>query len=422
MADVESKLSTASGPTARSAAFRLRVRYRLTPMWGRVLAIFVASRVVTTFIMLAFAAAQPEVPGWVGATPDYFNFATIWDGRWYWVINGSGYPSELPVDDSGNVGENAWAFMPAYPFLLRIFTVIGIPFPVIAPLVSTAFAFGAALLFYRMMSRFLPSGSALFAVALFCFAPLSPILQVAYAESMHLFLLFAALVLLLERRYWLMIPVVVLMSLTRPSGLAFALCLLLHAIHRFVVRRREPFPLKDRVAVVVAGLISALAGVAWPLIAWAVTGSATAYTDTELVWRAGYIGRRELIPFQSWPQGAEFWLHFIGVPDPVDLVLGTTLVVILAAGFGVFLFTPWARRLGVDLRFWLASYAIYLLAVFFPQSSTFRLLMPLAPALGALAVPRSRVFRAVLIVLGVAGQVGWVCIAWWISGVDWSPP
>ena len=88
----------------------------------------------------------------------------------------------------------------------------------------------------------------------------------------------------------------------------------------------------------------------------------------------------------------------------------------------MFLFTPWARRLGVDLRFWLASYAIYLLAVFFPQSSTFRLLMPLAPALGALAVPRSRVFRAVLIVLGVAGQVGWVYIAWWINGVDWTPP
>ncbi len=59
--------------------------------------------------------------------------------------------------------------------------------------------------------------------------------------------------------------------------------------------------------------------------------------------------------------------------------------------------------------------------MFFPQSSTFRLLVPLAPALGALAVPRSRVFRIALIVLGVAGQVGWVYIAWWIDGVDWTP-
>ena len=59
----------------------------------------------------------------------------------------------------------------------------------IAPIVSTVFALGAALLFYLLMARVLPGSAALFAVVLFCIAPLSPILQVAYAESMHLFLL-----------------------------------------------------------------------------------------------------------------------------------------------------------------------------------------------------------------------------------------
>ena len=49
-------------------------------------------------------------------------------------------------------------------------------------------------------------------------------------------------------------------------------------------------------------------------------------------------------------------------------------------------------RLGVDIRLWLGSYALYLLAVFFPQSSTFRLLAPMFPILGALAVPRSRLY------------------------------
>ena len=56
------------------------------------------------------------------------------------------------------------------------------------------------------------------------------------------------------------------------------------------------------------------------------------------------------------------------------------------------------RRLGVDLRFWMLSYSLYLLAVFFPQSSTFRLLMPLSPLLGAVAQPRSRLYRACLVV------------------------
>jgi hypothetical protein len=400
----------------------MRVRYRLTPMWGRVLLIFAASRVVSTVVLLAFAAAQPEVAGWVGRAPSYFEFATIWDGQWYWRINAGGYPSELPVNGAGQVTENAWAFMPAYPFLLRLFTFFGIPFQFIAPLVSTAFAALAALLFYRLMARFLPAGSALFAVALFCFAPLSPMLQVSYAESMMLFLLFAALNLLVERRYWLLMPVVVLMSFTRPSGLAFALCLLLHLIHRFAVRGREPFPVAERWAVIVAGFASALAGLAWPAIAWAATGSLTAYTDTELAWRAGYVGAQHLVPFQAWFQGAEFWLAFVGVPAGWNLALGIPLVLLLVAAFAVFLFTPWARRLGVDIRLWLASYALYLLAVFFPQSSTFRLLMPLAPALGALAVPTNLVYRTAMIVLGVAGQVVWVWMAWWINGYDWSPP
>jgi hypothetical protein len=97
-------------------------------------------------------------------------------------------------------------------------------------------------------------------------------------------------------------------------------------------------------------------------------------------------------------------------------------VVVLVAGFAVFLFTPAVRRLGTDIRFWMLSYALYLLAVFFPQSSTFRLLVPLAPALGAFAIPRSPVYRASLVVLGIAGQVGWLYIAWWVDGLDWTPP
>ena len=103
-------------------------------------------------------------------------------------------------------------------------------------------------------------------------------------------------------------------------------------------------------------------------------------------------------------------------------VLGAVAVVLLVVGFGLFLMTPWARRLGADIRFWLISYSLYLLAVFFPQSSTFRLLVPLAPALGALAVPTSRVFRIALVALGIAGQIVWVYIAWYVNGVDWTPP
>lgn len=386
------------------------------------LAIFVASRVVTTAIFLIVASLQ-HTSDRTGEHPGFIEFANIWDGQWYWSINGSGYPSEIPRTDDGYAQENAWAFMPAYPLLLRLLTVWGVPFPVVAPFVSMVFAAAAALVFFRLMSRFLPTGSAYFATALFLFAPLSTILQVSYAESMHLFLLFTALLLLVDRRYALLAPVVVVMALTRPSGLAFALLLLLHLVHRFATRARDPFPWRERIEVVVVGVVSAISGVAWLLIAWAVTGEFSAYTDTEFAWRRGFGIEGELIPFTPWVQAAEFWFeNWWQLPEPWGLVLGIVAVISLVGGFVGFLLSPWARRLGPDIRSWLIAYALYLLAVFFPQSSVFRLLVPLAPALGALAVPRSRYWRIGLLVAGVVGQLVWTYGVWRADVYDWTPP
>ena len=379
----------------------------------KVLAVFVASRIVTTAIMLSFAARQ-AANAWSGPQPDYLQFAGFWDAHWYYIIAVSGYPTDLPLTEAGDVAENAWAFMPAYPFLTRfVMTLTGLDFAVVSVALSVAFAAGAALVFYRVMIRVLPEGSALFAVVLFCLAPLSPILQVGYAESMHAFLLALALLLLLRRDYWLLLPVVAVMSLTRPSGLAFALALGLHVLHRWFTRRSDPFPGRQVVASVALGLFSVVCGFAWLLVAAAVTGSLTAYTDTELAWRMPYIGYQELIPLTPWFLGAQFW-----VPG----ALGVVLLTLLIAAFVAFLLSPPVKRLGVDMRFWVASYALYLLAVFFPQSSTIRLLLPIFPLLGALAQPRSRVYRVALVLLCVAGQVGWIHIAWWVDGYDWTPP
>jgi hypothetical protein len=187
-----------------------------------------------------------------------------------------------------------------------------------------------------------------------------------------------------------------------------------------VTRRQDDFPLRERIAVVVAGLSSAFFGVVWTLVAWIGTGSPSAYTDTELAWRTGWIGYQELVPFQPWFQGAEWWLSWLGVPNP--WLWGILGMIVLIVAFAVFLLFPPARRLGVDLRLWLAGYAIYLLAVFFPQTSIFRLMMPLAPALGVVAIPRSVVYRVILVALGIVGQVVWVYYCWWVNGYDWSPP
>jgi hypothetical protein len=144
----------------------------------------------------------------------------------------------------------------------------------------------------------------------------------------------------------------------------------------------------------------------------------TAYTDTELAWRAPYIGYGELVPFTGWVSATSFWAPWFRMPQPLLLVaLG-----VFVAGFFAVLLSPWARRIGPDLRYWIASYSLYLLAVFFPQSSVFRLLVPLFPALGVLALPKSVTYRVLLVVLCIAGQWAWVQLGWWVDGRDWTPP
>jgi hypothetical protein len=411
MADTLTRQQPETSPT-------LRQRYALVPWWAKVLVVFALSRVVTTIILLAFAWLQQANP-WTGAHPDYFAFAQIWDGTWYHIVAVSGYPAHLSFDAQGHVEQNAWAFLPAYPFLCGALAAItGLPFSVVGVFVSVGFAAGTALVFYRMLLPQLGSSTALFSVVLFCVAPLSPILQVDYAESMQLFFLACALLYLLRRNYWMIVPFVAFMSFTRPTGLAFALAMGLHVVYRFVTRERDPFRLREVVASVAATIASGILGYAWPFIAGAVTGVPDAYTATELSWRASYVGWGGLVPFQPWIQGAKWWLQWIGSTASVGYVLLAVAVILFAA----LLFTRPVKRLGVDLRIWIASWTVYLLAVFFPQSSVFRLFMPIFPVLGAIAQPRSVAYRIGIVLLLIAGQIGWVFIAYWSNGYDWTPP
>ena len=344
----------ASRPPTRRAR-RVVASPRLRPV-VQVVAIYAAARAFTTLALLVIGTLLDQSSR-AGAAPGFFDYSALWDGQWYWYISAYGYPSTLPLGAAGGVAENAWAFMPLYPAIVTAVAVVtGSAWPVAAFLVSMTFGFGAALVLYRLFRTRLDHGPALFAVAVFAVSPLSFILQMAYAESLQLFLLALALLLVVERRWAWLIAVIPAMALTRPTGLAFALMLALYFIVRWRARDDDGFPARERWWVFALTGLSGIMGFAWLLIAWAATGSLTAYTDTELAWRAGWIGEQHLLPFVAWFQAAPFW---------VGPVLGPFVVVALVAGFAaLLLFVPAVRRLGIEMRLWMASYAIYLVGFF----------------------------------------------------------
>jgi hypothetical protein len=373
------------------------------PRWLALLGIIVLSRIVSTGNLLWFANNQPENP-WTAAQPDLLDFSRIWDAHWYRIIAETGYPTELPRDDSGRVGQNAWAFMPIYPFLVRgLMAFTSAPFALVSVVVSVIAFAGFIVVADRLFRRFLGDSAALAAVAVVAFAPVSPVFQVGYAESLGMLFLATALVGLVERRWWLVALFVPLASLTRPLGVPLALALLIIAL----VNWRQG---RDRLPLFLLTAVAGLSAIAWPVIAAVTTGRPTAYLDTEIAWRRPYIGDEPHTWGTGWWESAQWWFP----ETALWVIAGIALTIVVVAAL------PATRRIGLVPLVWSASYLTYLVVVLFPQSSLFRLMAPMFPLAGVVA--RSRKATVVAIALGIVGQYFWVQWFWAVDDTDWTPP
>ena len=132
------------GVLASSA--RIRVAGREYSWWIVVLAVYAASRVFTTTLMLTlFLAASAGDWHFVSsrADPSFFTFSGSWDASYYRRIAEQGYPTTIPTDGAGNVVQNEWAFLPLFPWIARgLMFVTGLGFYPAAVIVATVF--GAA--------------------------------------------------------------------------------------------------------------------------------------------------------------------------------------------------------------------------------------------------------------------------------------
>lgn len=420
------------------------------PRQIHVLAVWAAATLLTWLLARLGAADTPLTP-WAPASPSWTQHVSFWDSGWYARVWREGYPSVLPVDESGRVAQNAWAFMPGLPLvagmLARVAGALGLggaagagdavdaaaaagaavpdaTFYACAALVSLLASAAAALLADRWLAPRVGSRASLWAVGLAWSAPCALVMQVAYAEALALALTLAALLLVERRRFLAAAPLLACAALTRPVGapLTAALALwwlvttppLASVRERLTVRAPGSWSLSRRESSGLAALTvwAAACTFAWPLAAWVATGRRDAYTATETAWRG---------------EGLPTFLPVLGRSGTwVGTHLGWVLVLAAGAAAVCVLSSRALRSLGPVAWCWCTAYCLYLAAVFDPTTSLFRLLIPLAPAFWALApalAARGTRTLVAAVACGIAGQALWISWVWDLGSVTvhWVP-
>lgn len=405
------------------------LRPALWPWWVQVLVVYALARLVSAGIFLAVASTQaPNL--WTPGSPSYPQYTGgMWDATWYRGIAEQGYPAELPRGADGAVLQNPWAFFPLFPSLVRLVMVTGVGWEVAAPALALVLGALTMLVVHQVVAvGALSAGEAwvaqpdlppdhpaadqrwaqhlpLATVAVLTTSASAPVLQVAYTESLALLLL-AAVLWCIQRRYYLAaMPLVLGLGLTRAVALPLAVAVAAHAVARW----RSP----DRPRIVALLVATVAAGALWPALVALATGELQAFTQTQGAWR----GRREVVPVVPWFDVARWLFGDVGLLLLAAIVAAAVLVVGSAT----------MRSLGPELQWWTAGYLGYLLLAVEPGSSLLRfalLAFPVAAVVAGWALRRRwwRAALASLLLLGVAGQVGWIGLLWrLVPPAGWPP-
>lgn len=385
-------------------------------------AVFVGVRVLMIpAYLVAWHQQGPNRSSYTSGPPDFFTFLSLsWDGYWYHLIATQGYPSTLPMDpQTGAVAQNAWAFYPLYPFLVRGLMWLGPPFQVASVVVALAMGVaGMVVLAFLVRDAAADAvlrrpGLPLLAVAAMSTFPTGATAMLGYSETTALFLILTVLALIHRRQYLFALIPALLLGFARGVALPLVVVVIWHAVQRYHDSRdgRSVFAGSERIKLVLLTVVALVAGVAWPLIAGMVTGVSDAYLLTQSAWR---LGAEATQPFVLMERKLTQW-----VGPAAWVVLGAAAIAIVVVSL-----TQPVRRLGPELQAWGGSYLIYIMAVADLGSSVLRFaLLSITLPLGLVAWSRKRWIQLAMIVLLLALQVVWINRIWVFTGRgDAFPP
>jgi hypothetical protein len=192
-----------------------------------VVAAFSASRVALEAVgLLAFYKFRPHISfahAWNYSDLPWLSIWGVWDTGWYLEVAQQGYDLARRTA-TATPNQANWAFFPAYPMLCRgLAQLLGLPIFSVMVVVSNACFLGALFVVRYGTEAVFGSAAARYTVVLLCFIPGSYVFSSAYPEAMFLLLMASTLV-LVDRRRWLAAGcVAALATLTRNTGIALVL-------------------------------------------------------------------------------------------------------------------------------------------------------------------------------------------------------
>lgn len=260
----------------------------------------IASKVKRGYFLIAIVAfcviSSILIAGHTGENvieikPGFFSALANWDGQWYLTIARKGY---LNAENPG-----VYAYLPFFPFLLRILSFLPFPLPLLGSLFNVG-CFVAAITFLRKIYPRRDNGW----IFLLVF-PFSLFFFVVYTESLFLLLAVLYYYFLKKGSSWQAFIVGFLAGMTRVPGALVSL----FAIDPFI--RKE---LRQKAAIAAAGPIVGI--VSWGLYLAIMTGDAFKFLHVQRLF-----GRQTLfhpgalfdllVRQLAHPQGMFYWEFII---------------------------------------------------------------------------------------------------------------